>query len=91
MWVTEVGWSSGNGDNPLERGKQGQASRLREAMRYFIGQQAAFNIQNVTWFAWRDLAGKPICQWCGKAGLFKAEPLTPKPAWNALMAFTGGS
>ncbi|HEY8000770.1 MAG TPA: hypothetical protein VID76_02465 [Solirubrobacterales bacterium] len=91
LWITEVGWSSGNGKNPLERGKQGQANRLRDAMRYFIGQREAFNIQNVTWFAWRDLAGKPICQWCGEAGLFKAKTLAPKPAWKALMAFTGGS
>ena len=91
MWITEVGWSSGTGKNPLERGKQGQANRLRDAMRYFISKSAAYRIQNVTWFAWRDLAGKPICQWCAAAGLFKATSLTPKPAWNALMAFTGGS
>ena len=91
MWITEVGWSSGTGNNPLERGKAGQASRLRDVMKYYIGHQAAFNVQNVTWFAWRDLAGKPICQWCGKAGLFSAGALTPKPAWNALMAYTGGS
>jgi hypothetical protein len=91
MWITEVGWSSGTGKNPLERGKTGQANRLRDAMRFFIGKQAAYNIQNVTWFAWRDLAGRPICAWCAEAGLFKAASLTPKPAWNALMAFTGGS
>jgi hypothetical protein len=91
MWITEVGWSSGDGKNPLERGKRGQANRLRDVMRYFIGQRTAFNIQNVTWFAWRDLAGKPICDWCAEAGLFKARTLTPKPAWKALMAFTGGS
>ena len=41
-------------------------------MSWFIGHQAAYNIENVTWFAWRDLAGKPICQWCANAGLFKA-------------------
>jgi hypothetical protein len=91
MWITEVGWSSGTGKNPLERGNTGQANRLRDAMRYFIAKQAAYNIRNVTWFAWRDLAGRPICDWCAAAGLFKAATLTPKPAWNALMAFTGGS
>jgi hypothetical protein len=91
MWVTEVGWSSGNGANPLDRGKKGQATRLREVMTYFIGKQAKFNVQNVTWFAWRDLGGEPICEWCGKAGLFKANALTPKPSWDALMDYTGGS
>ena len=91
MWITEVGWSSGTGDNPLERGAQGQATRLRETMRYLIGHRDAFNIRNVTWFAWRDLGGKPICQWCANAGLFGATASTPKPAWRALMTFTGGS
>jgi len=91
MWITEIGWSSGTGGNPLERGNQGQAARLRDAMRYFIIHQAAFNIQNVTWFAWRDLGGRPICKWCAKAGLFSANSLAPKPAWKALTAFTGGS
>jgi hypothetical protein len=91
MWITEVGWSSGTGGTPLERGEKGQASRLREAMTWFIGHQAAYGIENVTWFAWRDLAGKPICQWCANAGLFEAGALTPKPAWRALMLYTGGS
>jgi hypothetical protein len=91
MWITEVGWSSSTGGNPLERGKRGQAGRLRDVMTYYIGHQAALNVQNVTWFAWRDLAGKPICQWCAKAGLFDANALNPKPAWNTLMAYTGGS
>ena len=90
MWITEIGWSSGKGDNPLELGKRGQASRLRESMRYFIGHKDALNIRNVTWFAWRDLT-TPICQWCANAGLFGAGSLTPKPAWRALMTFTGGS
>jgi hypothetical protein len=91
MWITEVGWSSSTGGNPLERGKRGQASRLRDVMKYFIGHAAALNVQNVTWFAWRDLAGEPICQWCAKAGLFDAAALNAKPAWNSLMAYTGGS
>jgi hypothetical protein len=91
MWITEIGWSSGTGDNPLERGKRGQASRLRDSMEYLIGHEDAFNIRNVTWFAWRDLGGRPICQWCAKAGLFDAATLAPKPAWRTLMTFTGGS
>ena len=90
LWVTEVGWSSATGKNPLQRGKKGQASRLKEAMRYFLAKRTAFNIAGVTWFAWRDLAGTPICDWCGKAGLFDVA-LAPKPAWNTLMTFTGGS
>ena len=58
IWVTEIGWSSGTGENPLERGEQGQAERLAEAIDYFLSVRDDFNIQNVTWFAWRDLAGQ---------------------------------
>jgi hypothetical protein len=90
MWITEIGWSSGTGNNPLERGKRGQADRLQDAFGWFLSHRTRYRIQNVTWFAWRDLAGKPICQWCGNAGLFTASTLKPKPAWNALMTFTGG-
>lgn len=90
MWVTEIGWSSEEGDNPLQRGTEGQSELMGEALGYFITKRAEFNIVNVTWFAWRDLAGAPICAWCAEAGLFEAESLTPKPSWETMMAFTGG-
>ena len=90
IWVTEIGWSSGTGGNPLERGEQGQADSLREAMDYFLSVRDEFNIENVTWFAWRDLPGTPICDWCAEAGLFEADELTPKPAWRTLTAYLGG-
>lgn len=90
MWVTEIGWSSEEGDNPLQRGTEGQSELMGEALGYFMAKRADFNIANVTWFAWRDLAGVPICAWCAEAGLFEAESLTPKPSWETMMAFTGG-
>ncbi len=90
MWVTEIGWSSEEGDNPLQRGPEGQGELMGETLGYFMANRAEFNIANVTWFAWRDLAGEPICAWCAEAGLFEAESLTAKPSWDTLMAFTGG-
>jgi hypothetical protein len=90
LWITEVGWSSGTDGNPLERGRSGQATRLREAMDYFLSVRDTYRIANVTWFAWRDLGGEPICDWCAEAGLFEAEPLTPKPSWRTLVDYTGG-
>jgi hypothetical protein len=90
LWVTEIGWASSDGANPLERGPQGQADRLREALDYFLSVREAYRIAEVTWFAWRDLAGRPICEWCAHAGLFEAERLTAKPSWDAYAAYTGG-
>lgn len=90
LWITEVGWSSGTGANPLERGSLGQAARLREALDYLLSVREAYRIANVTWFAWRDLAGEPICNWCAEAGLFKADELRAKPAWDAYATYTGG-
>ena len=90
LWVTEIGWSSGGGGNPLERGRAGQARRLREAFDYLLAVREVHRIANVTWFAWRDLAGEPICEWCAQAGLFEAAKLEPKPAWEALAGYAGG-
>ncbi len=90
MWVTEIGWSSEKGDNPLQRGSEGQGELMGEALGYFTSKRAEFNIANVTWFAWRDLAGEPICAWCAEAGMFEAESLDAKPSWETMMAFTGG-
>lgn len=90
LWVTEIGWSSSEGKDPLERGRAGQARRLREVMDYFLATRERNRIATVTWFAWRDLAGDPICGWCARAGLFEAEALVPKPSWLAFARYTGG-
>ncbi len=33
LWITEIGWASGGPPNPLNRGIQGQADRLREHLQ----------------------------------------------------------
>jgi Glycosyl hydrolase catalytic core len=91
LWVTEVGASSDEGENPLEQGPEGQAEQLRAAFEFFIEQREALNIEGVTWYSWRD-SGTPQCDWCAGSGLFEAaSPLTPKPSWEAFVSFTGGS
>ena len=41
------------------------------------------------------VAGHPTdesqCDWCAGSGLFPADSLDPKPAWDAFVSFTGGS
>jgi hypothetical protein len=91
LWITEIGWASAGSKNPLNRGLEGQAASLTEAFQYLIEMRDAWNIENVTWFSWRDI-DVSICDWCATSGLFPQESLElPKPAWEAFTAFTGGS
>lgn len=92
FWITEIGWASGGPPNPLNRGIQGQADRLKEIFRYFKRKRGKLNIRNVDWYSWRDNlnSGAGLCEWCPRSGLFD-EDLTPKPSWDAFTAFTGGS
>ncbi len=92
LWVTEVGASSGDGENPLELGEQGQAELLRGAFDFFLSKRTEWNIASVIWYSWRDTpldAG--VCDWCANSGLFPLESLTPKPSWGAFTSFTGGT
>ncbi len=92
LWITEIGWASGGPPNPLNRGIQGQADRLRETFSYFKRKRSKLNIRNVDWYSWRDNSSSAagLCEWCPKSGLFN-EDLTPKLSWDAFTGFTGGS
>jgi polysaccharide biosynthesis protein PslG len=90
LWVTEMGWSSDEGDEPLERGLEGQATALTESYDYLLDNRAALNVQGVVWYSWSDFRGAEICAWCAGSGLL-TEDGTPKPAWDAFLSFTGGS
>ena len=81
LWVTEIGWGSNSGGNPLSQGKKGQAKRLTEAYRYFAHNRHRLNVKTVDWFSWKD-SNSSICDWCAKSGL-RTGSLKAKPAWRA--------
>jgi hypothetical protein len=89
MWVTELGWASSNGGNPLEVGPKGQAQRVRQSLRFFKRRANRLNVKTVNWFSWVDSTSS-ICSWCANSGLFKPG-LVEKPAWKAFVKFTGGT
>jgi Glycosyl hydrolase catalytic core len=89
MWVTEIGWGSAKGGNPLNRGPKGQATRLKEAYKYFRKRRNKLNVETVTWFSFKD-APSAICKWCPSSGLFN-QALAPKRSWAAFTKLTGGS
>ena len=68
LWVTETGWGSSTGSNPLEVGPSGQAQRLGEVYRYFARERNRLNVKTVIWFSWRD-SSVSICAWCASSGL----------------------
>jgi hypothetical protein len=88
LWITELGWSSEKGGNPLNRGPKGQADRLKEAFKYFRKQRRKQRIETINWFSWAD-SPTSICDWCAKSGLLD-ESLGTKPAYKAFTKFTGG-
>jgi hypothetical protein len=82
LWVTETGWSSGSGSNPLEVGRSGQAERLGEAYRWFAHERHRLNVKTVIWFSWRDSA-QSICEWCASSGLLRQSGHA-KPAYRMM-------
>jgi hypothetical protein len=78
--VTETGWGSSTGSNPLEVGRSGQADRLGEVYRLFAHARNRLNIKTVVWFSWRD-SPVSICAWCANSGLLTKSG-SPKPAFR---------
>jgi polysaccharide biosynthesis protein PslG len=91
LWITEIGWASEKGGNPLNRGPRGQANRLEQAFKYFVRKRRKLNIENVTWYSWRDnlAADIGLCAWCPQSGLLE-EDYDGKPSLRAFERFTGG-
>ena len=95
--VTEIGAGSAKpkkgkdkDERPLIKGKRGQARLLKQQFKFLINNQAKYNVENVTWYAWKDPDHKVgNCKFCNTAGLFKQSG-KPKPAWFALVGITGG-
>jgi hypothetical protein len=90
-WITEIGWASSGPPNPYNKGPQGQAEQLEAAYGLLMEKRLEWEIENVSWYSWRDVADSP-CEWCGGSGLFPEDSLErPKPSWESYVALTGGS
>ncbi len=89
LWITETGWSSASGGNPLNVGLKGQAARLKQSFSYFKRNRGKLNIEAVTWYSFKDMV-PAVCEWCGTSGLLSSSG-AEKPAWQAFTKFTGGN
>jgi len=85
--VTELGWSSKEGDHRLMVGREAQARLLEGAFRLVTDKREAWNITGVNWFALRDTTNKFTCDFCLDSGLLEVGG-EAKPAWGAFKKFS---
>lgn len=91
LYITEMGWGSQNDPRKVafEQGIGGQVRELRAAYGYLLANRRRLDLQQVDWFSWKDVPNS--CVFCDSVGLFRAGPgFSPKPAWRAFVAITGG-
>jgi hypothetical protein len=91
LYITEMGWGSQNDPDivAFEQGIRGQVRELRGTYSYLIENRGRLNLKGTYWFSWKDLRGS--CNFCDSVGLFRAGArFSPKPAWRAFVAVTGG-
>jgi hypothetical protein len=82
IWVTELAWSSSQPPAILGAGPEGQAANLNAAFALFRRQREDWNIAGLHWYAWQDLPGPGLCEFCPEAGLVTFDR-QPKPAYFA--------
>ena len=88
LWITELGWGSGAGDHPLERGFNGQAKLLTKSFSLLGNHREAWNVEGIVWFTWEDRIDDSICEFCQTAGLFDYRSRS-KPSYAAFKQATG--
>jgi hypothetical protein len=92
LWITELAWGSAPPDTfGINKGPAGQAQLLTRAYKLILDHRAAWNIQRLFWYHWRDPQhNQASCSFCGSAGLLNFDR-SPKPAYSAFTAFTTDS
>jgi Glycosyl hydrolase catalytic core len=90
LWISELAWGSAPPDHfGINQGPAGQARMLRGSYKMVLSHRAAWNVQRLFWFHWRDPRDvQPgTCSFCGSAGLLNHNR-TPKPAYWAFRSFS---
>ena len=71
LWITELGWASGKGGHPLEKGFKGQANLLTKSFSLLGKHADAWNLEGVIWFTWEDRIDPAICEFCRDRGALR--------------------
>jgi hypothetical protein len=89
LWISEIAWGSAPPDrHGINEGLAGQARLLKGAFQLILNHRAAWNIERVFWYHWRDpRRSQASCSFCGSAGLLTFKR-APKPAYSAFARFS---
>ncbi len=89
LWISEIAWGSAPPDRfGINKGPAGQAQLLRNAFRLLLSHRAAWNVQRVFWYHWRDpRRSQANCSFCASAGLVTFNHVM-KPAYSAFASFS---
>lgn len=87
LWITEIGWGTGGGNQYFSIPADQQAARLTESFRFLAKNRKRFGVRRVVWFSWRDRPGRADRGWEYYCGLFTLDG-QPKPAWASFRRFT---
>lgn len=79
IWITSFGWAADGRRSSLRVGRQGQATRIRQALRLFALRRKHYALRGVVYVAWRDRRGGG---WTRRAGLLDSRG-REKPAFRA--------
>jgi polysaccharide biosynthesis protein PslG len=88
LWVDEIAWGSAPPDRVgINKGPAGQAQMLRRSFKLILKNRAAWNIQHLFWYHWRDpRKSRASCTFCGSAGLLRFNR-TGKPSLKTFKRF----
>jgi hypothetical protein len=92
LWITELGWPTRHrvGSGGFVKSERRQGTLLRRAFGILLASSETYRLERLVWYTWRDNDLFEACNLCRYSGLFR-EDMTPKPAWDDFVAFTGGS
>jgi hypothetical protein len=92
LWITELGWPTqyAVGGGGFVKSERRQEALLRRSFSRLLADREAYRLERLIWYTWRDNDLFEACNLCRYSGLFR-EDMTPKPAWDDFVAFTGGS
>jgi Glycosyl hydrolases family 39 len=88
LWISEIAWGSAPPDSRgINKGPAGQAKMLKDVYNLLLKNRAAWKIQNVFWYHWRDPKRvKASCTFCSSAALQNFNR-TKKPAFTQFKTF----
>jgi hypothetical protein len=90
LWISEIAWGSAPPDSRgINKGPAGQAKMLKDAYNLLLKNRAAWKIQNIFWYHWRDPRRvQASCTFCSSAALLNFNR-TKKPAYTQFKTFAG--